>query len=51
VRKALIARGVDGKRLEAKGYGLTVPIGDNTTEDGRQQNRRVQFVIRDKAKK
>lgn len=51
VRKALVARGVEAKRLEAKGYGLTVPIGDNTTEDGRQQNRRVQFVIRDKAKK
>jgi OmpA-OmpF porin, OOP family len=51
VKKALVARGVEAKRLDSKGYGLTVPIGDNKTEEGRQQNRRVQFVIREKAKK
>jgi outer membrane protein OmpA-like peptidoglycan-associated protein len=51
VKKALVARGVEIGRLSTKGYGQEVPIGDNNTDEGRQQNRRVQFVIRDKAKK
>ena len=45
VRKWLSTRGVDPKRLTAKGYGSTVPIATNTTDAGRQKNRRVQFVI------
>jgi outer membrane protein OmpA-like peptidoglycan-associated protein len=45
VRAWLVRRGVDGARLVARGYGSTVPIAPNTTEEGRQRNRRVQFVI------
>lgn len=45
VRAWLVRRGVDGKRLVAKGYGSSVPVAPNTTEEGRQRNRRVQFVI------
>jgi len=41
----LTTRGIDTKRLTAKGYGSKVPIASNTTDDGRQKNRRVQFVI------
>ncbi|MEA5113136.1 MAG: OmpA family protein [Geobacteraceae bacterium] len=33
--------GVDGSRLTAKGYGLTRPIADNRTKEGRQKNRRT----------
>jgi outer membrane protein OmpA-like peptidoglycan-associated protein len=43
VRSYLIEQGVDGERLFAKGFGPTRPIGSNTTEQGRAQNRRVEF--------
>lgn len=46
VRKWLIERGqLDEERLEAKGYGMDKPVAENTTEEGRQLNRRVQFRI------
>ena len=45
VTNALHKRGVAADRLSAKGYGLEQPIADNTTDEGRQKNRRVQFVI------
>ena len=46
MRKALIDRGVDGKkRMVAKGYGPDKPIADNNTDDGKAKNRRVQFTI------
>jgi len=51
VRKALILRGVAAERLVAKGYGPDKPIDDNATDEGRQKNRRVQFLIVDKQPK
>lgn len=45
VVKALISRGIEGGRLSAKGFGQDAPIASNDSEDGRQQNRRVQFVV------
>ncbi len=41
----LIGKGIAASRLEAKGYGETVPIASNDTDDGRQQNRRTEFKI------
>lgn len=37
--------GIDKKMLKAKGYGETRPIASNDTEEGREQNRRVEFTI------
>lgn len=37
--------GVDPDRLTAVGYGESQPIDDNTTAEGRQVNRRVQFEV------
>ncbi|MBK8256336.1 MAG: OmpA family protein [Polyangiaceae bacterium] len=45
VRDWLIKRGIAADKLTAKGYGSKVPREPNTTESGRQENRRVQFVI------
>ncbi|MFL5348870.1 MAG: OmpA family protein [Hyalangium sp.] len=45
VRQYLIQHGVEAGRLEAQGYGQTRPIDDNTTSIGRENNRRVEFVI------
>lgn len=41
----LVVGGVDADRLAAVGYGETLPIADNVTEDGRAQNRRIEFVM------
>lgn len=45
VRSYLIQRGVVSNRIEALGYGLTRPIADNATAEGRAQNRRVEVLI------
>ena len=41
----LISKGIDSKRLVAKGYGATQPIADNNTDEGRAQNRRTELKI------
>jgi outer membrane protein OmpA-like peptidoglycan-associated protein len=51
VRKALIQRGLAAERLVTKGYGPDKPIDENSTDQGRQKNRRVQFVILEKQPK
>jgi outer membrane protein OmpA-like peptidoglycan-associated protein len=46
VMKWLVRRGqIQPERVEAKGYGMEEPIAENTTDAGRQMNRRVQFKI------
>ena len=41
----LISKGISEKRLQYKGYGKTMPIDTNDTEEGRANNRRVEFNI------
>ena len=45
VRDELIRRGIAPERIEAEGKGESQPITTNDTEEGRAQNRRVEFVI------
>ncbi|HEY0212329.1 MAG TPA: OmpA family protein [Paenirhodobacter sp.] len=49
VLTALRDRRVLTGNLLAKGYGETQPIADNGTEDGREANRRIEFVLLDAA--
>lgn len=48
VKAYLEEKGINGKRILAKGYGSSKPIGDNTTEAGRIKNRRTEFLITQK---
>ena len=45
VRDYLIGQGVPASRVDVAGLGLTAPIGDNSTTDGRARNRRVEIVV------
>ncbi len=45
VKAYLEERGVDGKRINAKGYGDSLPIQDNKTAEGRALNRRTEFKV------
>lgn len=45
VRQYLIDHGIAGRRLVAKGFGETKPLGSNKTDEGREKNRRVEFKI------
>lgn len=44
VMKALVQRGIAADRLTAVGYGFEKPVADNTSEEGRAKNRRVELV-------
>jgi len=46
IKNILVSRyGIDAGRIKTIGYGSTVPIADNSTEAGRSQNRRIEFVV------
>jgi outer membrane protein OmpA-like peptidoglycan-associated protein len=48
VMAALAQLGVDPARMDAKGYGEEHPIADNSTDAGRQQNRRISLHVTEK---
>jgi outer membrane protein OmpA-like peptidoglycan-associated protein len=45
VQQALIAKGIAEARVSSVGCGEKAPIADNGSDDGKQQNRRVEFVF------
>lgn len=45
VKEAMIERGINADRLETNGKGESEPIDTNDTEEGRQNNRRVQITV------
>lgn len=45
VKTYLVSHGVQADRMKAIGYGESKPVASNSTEEGRQQNRRVEFKI------
>ena len=50
VLEALVTRGIETGRLTAKGFGPREPIATNATDEGREQNRRVEFKITERKK-
>jgi OmpA-OmpF porin, OOP family len=46
VMAQLVTMGIDASRLSSKGFGDTKPLADNSTLDGKANNRRVEFVKR-----
>jgi OOP family OmpA-OmpF porin len=45
VRRALVAAGVEERRVVARGFGAMVPVADDATPEGRALNRRVEFTV------
>ena len=45
VRTYLLSKGIDPNRVTAKGYGFSVPVETNKTEEGRAHNRRTEVKI------
>ena len=46
----LTEHGVTAGRLTAKGFGESKPIADNATDEGKEKNRRVEFLIKEQEK-
>lgn len=45
VANQLLAQGVESARITTQGFGSAVPVADNSTEAGKQSNRRVEIAI------
>jgi len=45
VKQFLESQGIEGARIEYRGFGESVPFATNDTEEGRALNRRTEFLI------
>jgi VWFA-related protein len=45
VRDAILAQGIDPKRITTRGFGFSMPVATNETEEGRARNRRTEFKV------
>jgi outer membrane protein OmpA-like peptidoglycan-associated protein len=45
VKNLLIQSGIDASRLDSKGFGESMPVNENSTSEGKANNRRVEFII------
>jgi len=43
VAQYLVGKGVDSSRIKVTGYGMTMPVADNSSGEGRAKNRRVEI--------
>ena len=48
VKSTLEEMGISGSRINAKGFGSSKPLADNSNEEGRAKNRRTEFMILEK---
>ncbi len=46
VAEYLISKGIERNRIICKGYGSSKPVANNSTEEGRRKNRRVEILIK-----
>jgi OOP family OmpA-OmpF porin len=42
----MVRAGMPADRLKAVGYGQTEPVASNDTDEGKAQNRRIEFLVR-----
>lgn len=45
IKDYLVAHGINEKRLDVSGFGGTKPVAENTNDEGKALNRRVEFII------